>query len=182
MVGGPTGGKDNAHAILKFEFPTVPDLATITAATLELYYYGTSGGDPVGRTYGAYRLTQTAWVEIEATWNSYRLGSAWAVGGGDYTATYEATQTIPAGYGWVSWNVLDQAIYAKLSTGKIAHFLIKDVTEDSLFYALFYSSEYVVDVLKCPKLTIEYTATPSIAGWQSEISTPTLPPIEINSY
>ncbi len=140
----------------------IPAGATITSATLNLYYYNHGANDPAGRTYWAYRLTRTDWVEIQSTWNIYKTGSNWTAPGGDYTATDGASLAVPAGYGWMAWNVLAQVQYAQTNTVNV-EFLVKDGTEDDAtqYYALFHSNNYVVDTSLCPKLVIAYT----IAGW-----------------
>jgi hypothetical protein len=148
------------------EFPVVwgtdiPAGATVDTAVLYLYYYSYSG-NPVGRTYWAYRLTRTDWVEAEATWNIYKTGSSWSAGGGDYTVTNGASTVMPADYGWVSWNVLDQVKYAQTNSVNV-EFLIKDGTEGSVtqYLAGFHSNTYAVDTTLRPKLIIGYTATTS---------------------
>ena len=70
-----------SRPILKFDFSALPANATITAATLNLYFYAYTNYNAAGRTYWAYELTQTEWVEAEATWNSYKTGSNWTTAG-----------------------------------------------------------------------------------------------------
>ena len=153
----------NRRSIIKFDASALPAGVTITAAELDLYYYNTSA-DPKTRTYWANRITQTAWVEAEATWNAYNaVPTLWATAGGDFTATDRASATMPAAYGWVSWNVLALAQYFQANTGNVAHFLIKDGTEDSAGgeNASFYSREGTPgDTSLRPKYIITYT-TPS---------------------
>ncbi len=162
------------RSLLKFDFSALPDGAVISAAALGLNYWF-SDGDPVGETYWAYRLTQIAWTEIGSTWAKYDGYNYWATGGGDYTATDGASITMPASYGWVSWNVLAQVQYAQLNVSKVAHFLIKSGTAGSYdTQGRFHSNNYTTDTTLCPKLVITYAAggfSESIAGILSFLKT-----------
>jgi hypothetical protein len=146
--------------ILKFDMSSqISSGATINSATLSLYYYNNSG-DPVGRTYWAYRITQTAWTELGSTWNKYDGTNSWTNPGGDYTTTDGASVTMPASFGWVSWNVKAQVQTAVDSVGSVAHFLIRDndETSSSPYQAYFYSNNYTSDPSKCPKLYVDWTS------------------------
>lgn len=149
---------DLNRSVLKFDFSALPSGATISAATLSLYRAGGATG-AVGRTYCLYELTQTGWVELEVTWNSYKTGSAWTTPGGDYTTTDGASLTVPSAPNWMGWNVLALVQHFRSAHGKVAHFLLKDETEGtaSNYYSYFWSREYAVDTTLCPKLEITYT-------------------------
>jgi hypothetical protein len=136
----------------------VPAGAIINSATLSLYYYSKSG-TVSGRTYWAYRITQTGWTETGSTWNKYDGTNNWAAAGGDYTATNGASVVMPASYDWVAWTVTAQVQTAVDSVGRVAHFLVKDATEDSAAAAMafFYSREYATDTTKRPKLYVDWT-------------------------
>ena len=158
-VGDNSG--DQKRSILKFDFSALPIGAVISAVELDLYYYDAANADPVGRTYWAYRLTQRNWTETGASYNHYTGSSSWVTEGGDYTTTDGASHAVPAAAGWIDWDVLTQVQFAQASTGKVAHFLIRDGSETNIAIAKFYSSEYVTDTTKCPKLIITYT----VVGW-----------------
>lgn len=147
------------RSLLKFDTSSqIPQAATINSATLSLYFYGLQGSDPHGRTYWAYRITQTGWVETQATWNSYKSGSAWTAAGGDYTATNGASVVMPSSFGWVNWTVTAQVQTAVTSVSGVAHFLIKDGTENSGDYgAIFYSRRYSSTTYR-PKLYVDWTS------------------------
>lgn len=151
-------GSSNIRPILKFDFSALPAGAVISAATSSLYNYG-RGADPVGRTYWAYELTQTAWVELESTWNSYKTGSAWAAAGGDYTTGDGASLVVPVSLGWMDWNVLALVNHFQSTHAKVANFLMKDGTEDSAegYIAYFHSNNYTTNLTLRPKLVLEYT-------------------------
>ena len=54
----------NMRSVLKFDMSgQIPAGATVNSATLSLYYFGREASDAVGRTYWAYRITETNWVE-----------------------------------------------------------------------------------------------------------------------
>jgi len=160
-----------SRPILKFDFSALPANATITAATLNLYFYAHTIYDAAGRTYWAYELTQTEWVEAEATWNSYKTGSTWAAAGGDYTTTNGASVTVPAHPNWTTWDVLALVQHFQSTHANVAHFLIKDNSETggAQYDAEFYSREYIVNTTLCPKLIITYTP-PDAAVWLRRIT------------
>ena len=150
------------RAILKFDLTSqIGAGSTVNSATLSLYYYAYTG-NPVGRTIWAYRLTQTAWTELGATWTKYDGTNSWAAAGGDYTTTNGASATVPAAAGWMAWTVTTQIQTAIDSVGRIAHFLMRDGTESGStdYQAHFYSRDYAVDTTKRPKLYVDWTAAP----------------------
>ena len=147
------------RAIPEFALSDIPAGATISSATLRLYYYFYSAANPVGKTVWAYKLTRTDWVELEATWNAYKTGSSWTAAGGDYVTSSPAggSTVFPASYDWMSWNVL-AIVQDAYTNGIPAEFLVKFANEiwsggiDS--YAVFHSKEYGSLI---PELVIEYT-------------------------
>jgi len=154
---------------LEFDISGLPAGVSIISATLSLNYYLKASTDPVGKTVWAYKLTRTDWVELESTWNIYKTGSNWTAGGGDYVTSNPSggSTAIPAGYGWMSWNVL-AIIQDAYANSKSAEFLVKFETEGlatGFSRAYFYSKEYTDDTSLCPKLIIEYTvAEPEITN------------------
>jgi len=150
------------RSVAEFSLADLPAGATISAATLGLYYYTKSEADAVGRTYWAYRLTRTDWVEAESTWNIYKTGSNWTAAGGDYTTDDGASTTVPAGYGWMSWNVLVQVQWAQTNS-VAAEFLFRDGTEGAspALNCIYYSNDEATQTTLRPRLVIEYTA----GGW-----------------
>ncbi|NMB48428.1 DNRLRE domain-containing protein [Candidatus Kuenenbacteria bacterium] len=85
----------------------VTDSSQITGATLRLYSYDPDGA---GLTLNFHALLKN-WVESEATWNSYRSGSAWSTAGagasasgvngwvvGDYDGTRDRAYTADFSY------------------------------------------------------------------------------------
>jgi len=142
----------NNRTVLRFDFSSLPDGVTITDAKLKIYFYSTYGW---GRTFWAYRLTQTAWIESEVTWNSYSTGNAWTTPGGDYTTDNGASTTTVSG--WNEWNVTALCQYFQENDSEVANFLIRDGTEDAtLEWSNAYSRDYTTDTSLRPKLVITY--------------------------
>ncbi len=172
-----------SRSILKFDFSALPDGAFISAATLSLYYYSNNALDPVGRIYWAYEVVQTEFVELEATWNRYKIDNNWTAPGGDYTITNGASIVMPAGYGWVSWNVLALVQHFQSVHAEIAYLLIKDETEAANREARFYSNNYVDDTTLCPKLIIAYALEAITADkWFTEMNQPCKGKLEVIGY
>jgi len=178
---------NNNRSILKFNIDSIPAGSTVTSATLKLktnYILNATG-----RTYYAYRLKETNWVEGTAggavqtgssCWD-YRVydTAAWAGGGGGgdpdgtYTTTDGASYTVPAQGNWMEWNVTNQVQYA-IDNEIEAHFLIRDGTEDSATDCLveFRGETYGADA---PKLEVTYTAPATLTVSGSDVSSDMLP-------
>lgn len=155
------------RTILEFDLSEIPIDATIISASLRLYYRTYADTNPSGKTVWAYKLTRTDWEELQSTWNTYKTGSSWTTPGGDYvtSAPAGASTTFPAGYGWMSWNVL-AIVQDAFGAENPAEFLMKFATEGlAVGYSLprWYSNNYTIDPSLYPKLVIEYTI-PAVAG------------------
>jgi hypothetical protein len=148
------------RSILRFDFSSLPDGKTITAATVSLYMYTYSTHAPQGRTFWLYEITQTGWIENQVTWNSYKTGSTWGFSGGDYTVTNGSSMVCPALPPlWVSWDILALAQHFQSAHGKVANLLLRDGTENTAqqYLEYIYSRRYVTDPSLHPKLTITYS-------------------------
>ncbi len=172
VVDGAFG--ETYRPILEFDISSLPAGATLISASLLLYYYFHEGTDPSGKTVWAYKLTRIDWVELESTWDIYKTGSSWTSGGGDYvTSDPSGGSTIfPAGYGWMTWNVL-AIVQDAYDAGNPAEFLVRFATEgleSGSSYPYFHSNDYTDDTDLCPKLVIEYET-----GWTGKISGVTNP-------
>lgn len=160
-----------SRTLLEFSLGDIPGGATIDGASLELYYYNVEApsADPVGLTVTAFKAEQPTWVEDEATWNKYTAGDNWGTAGGDYDSVPppgSANATMPAGYGWVSWNVtqiVDDAYTGAIDVELLLKFVDETVANPG-HNACFRDGEYAVDPAKRPKLTVDYTVsgTPTI--------------------
>ena len=152
------------RAILEFNTLAMPAGQTISSAELDLYYYAYSGANPSGLTVDAYKLSQTAWVEGQATWNIYSTGNNWSSAGGDYVTSNPAggSVAVPANYGWVEWDVT-AIVQDAYTNSALTEILLKFDTEGvSSGYARadFYSNNYATGANR-PKLTITYAPSAS---------------------
>lgn len=155
----------NSRAILKFNISSIPAGSIISSATLKLKAF--SMWDATGRTYWAYRLTTTDWVEIECTWNNKATGTGWSTAGGDYTTDDGAWDIVPAEGEWMDWTVTEQ-VQTAIDGGIDAHFLIKDGTESAAttHYVSFCAETYGATA---PILEVTYTV-PALTVSGSDVS------------
>jgi hypothetical protein len=149
------------------EFPvtwgtTVPTGATITSATLYMRYNGKGGSDPVGRTIRAQRMVRTDWSETTSTWANYKTGSNWTTEGcgsssTDYTTTGQASATVPAAYGWMTWTITTQVQYAQTNNRNVIVRIV-DSSEAADYLTAFSSREGSYD----PYILINYISPPTV--------------------
>lgn len=176
---GVDSDPETHRSLLEFDIDwgtDIPDDATITAATLELYIELNNDAD--GRLYFAQRLRRLDWSESTSTWNNYKTGSAWTTAGAgssssDYTTSGQASKYVPAGDSvWMSWDILAQVQYAQTNTVNVACRIIDgtEVTEHTVQFSSIQSSNK-------PKLTITYT-TPA----PPTVTTGACTDIDINSF
>ena len=164
VVEGTSADQSTVH--LRFDQNSIPSGATVSSSTMQLYYYdklGQSARNPAGQTYYVDRLTETDWVEGTACHGS-QTGSedwldrqhstlAWTTPGGTYTATDEASATVPSGFGWMSWTVTNQVQTAQ-NSGIASHFLVRDSSASDK-QARFHSRERGANPAK---LAVAFTA------------------------
>jgi len=151
------------RSILHFTLPANPG-GIISSVKLYLYkYFDLAGYTCIEAE--AHELTQTAWVEMEATWYSHTAAANWTSGGGDYSATIiDTTNDLqPFGiYGWEYWNLLGAGAANPIAIDWTddVHLLMKypEPIGEQLSYEHWYSSDYAVDPALRPKLVIEYAA------------------------
>lgn len=120
------------RSILRFDLTSLLG-ATILDATLLLT---ASHGSLTNETYSIHRLTQPAWAEYGANWNSYDVGHTWAAGGGDFNPTPAQSLFIP----FVQSLVFDQlralVVDAIVNRGGMLDVLIKgtSLTGNQILY------------------------------------------------
>lgn len=151
------------RCLLRFDFSSLPPNVPINAATLSLYRDGGTAAASE-RTYWAYRLQQTAWVENQFTWNVYNTGNSWSAGGaeGDYTTVGGSNQPNPANLNWINWDVKAQVEYALVNTSKISNFLIRDGAESGTSKSCSFNTREHTDASLRPKLVIDWISGPPI--------------------
>ena len=134
-----------ARTYIKFKPLTIPANARILDADLILYQYSTNGSDNF--TIGLYGVTGD-WDESTITWNLQPTSSTDA----------KSTNNITAGATtWEYWNI-DTLVQGWMD-GTITNYgmMLKDTDESSVnTVAYFWTSDYLIDTTKRPKLTIYY--------------------------
>ena len=171
--------KINANAsypyrgIIHFDASEISAGSTINTATLSLYYFGYDWGNPVGKPAYAYKITRDDWTETGVTWNSYKSGSAWTAGGGDFVTSNPSGDSLnfPASAGWMAWNVLNIVQDAVDNVSGSVNILVKTAEDQGThFDGVFWTKEYVGDTSLRPKLVIDYTVPPATVS-ASEVMT-----------
>jgi len=163
---------ENFRSLVQFDLSSIPLGATITSATLHLYYYN-SGSDPVDRVYWVYRVT-SPWVESEVTWNNNDNLNTWTTLGGDYVTTNGASSTVPSSYSWMVWDVTD--IMSDWMGGESNYgFIVMDDSENSVdsYYTRFRAREYTGDTELLPKLEVMYTIPETTTSTTTSVLTTT---------
>jgi len=128
---GSFGVKDEEYehrALLYFDLKAfIPASATITAAVWHFYVVNLS---TTGETFRAVRCRRHDWKEDEATWNSYKTGSAWtSPGASDTTSDRDTGVVVDFGtintVGWHSKDILTLVSDAWANQGGICTFIFE---------------------------------------------------------
>lgn len=134
----------------------IPDGATITAAHIEFTYLNPGGSGTVKIR----RLTQSAWVELQATWNRYATGLDWALAGGDFTTALEVDWPKPTAADTNPVSTTDLAILvqdALDSRSKQLHLILMMADEITNGNNItFRDSEYNPIPSQRPSLSVSY--------------------------
>jgi hypothetical protein len=148
--------------LLRFDLSGVPAGSVIHSATLTLY--PANGILSGGGTFNLYRLTQPAWTESGATWNTYDGAQAWNTAGGDYT-TLDGDETSLAGPGenLVFAALKNLAIDALANRGGLLHAIIlgPEIGSTDRYYEA-YGSDWENEAAR-PRLIVNYTPIPVLA-------------------
>ena len=160
--------------LVHFDISLIPFGATISSATLSLYISSNTGNG--GRnTVNLYRLNRD-WIETQATWNAYATGNSWTtagIGSGtDMSTVVDSVSTVgysPANI-WANFDVI--SLVQGWVNGTNQNYGVTVFPSGGPSVNV-YSSEYGIDTMLRPKLTITYTGgtTPP----PSDTSIPTTP-------
>lgn len=147
------------RTLLHYDLTSMPAYAALTAAKIRMNCIGAGLLDVEARVH---RLTQQAWTEAGATWNTYDGTNAWAAAGGDYAANPQVTWLQPSSGGFVDiTGMLALVQDAIANRGAQLHVLLKQLNEafvaGSYYYGdreagAFFGETYV------PRLIVDYTA------------------------
>lgn len=156
------------RALVRFDVSVAIALkAKINSARLSLYI---TESTVVGRTYLAYRLTQTGWTERGVTWAKYDGVNDWAIPGGDCISTGGASVNVPSSTGWHNFDVTRIAQDA-VNIGGTVEILIRDANEAVGYMGecTKYASKEYPDPNLRPKLYVDYDNPASTATAASVI-------------
>jgi len=161
-------GKDAAglvRSVLKADFSAVPSyINEVVSSYLYLHQYN----DLVQSSLSvhAYRLKR-AWIENQATWNSWKTGSTWSTAGAfgsddcEQTACSTSAITLSAGSGRAQWDsiTLDNDLVKEMIDGTFTNngWLLKETTEPALTYIQVDSSE---ETSNTPYVSLTYNIKP----------------------
>jgi len=157
------------RGLIKFDISgNIPAGSHIESAALKLYFYDYTGDpDPRGDTVRLYKLRSGRdWSETTSSWNKYKSGSDWTVGGAD-DASYDrfgtyVTTTVPMSTDeWMEWDVTFDVTYFYEGTYPNNGWMFRYHDESGgERVAKFWSSEKSGSDLD-PTLTITYIERPS---------------------
>lgn len=139
----------------------IPAGATWTAKlVLTGYGYG-AGSSPNGRTYYAYKITQTGMTEA-ACWNHYVGTTHWVAAGGDYVTinpTGGSCTVVGDGTGEQTWNNMAAIVQDAIDTmSGIVRVVLMDSSENSATqYQTLLRDRAYATVTARPKIVIEWT-------------------------
>ena len=160
---------DATHrSLIKFDFSSIPSIATVSGVTLELYM--TAEDSIYVRTIALYRIIRN-WVETQATWNIAQTGVSWGSAGGANTTSdingtaigsKDMTTTEAVGFksfgltvatvqGWINGTILNYGMH------------LKNTTEADESASWSFASSNNADTSIRPKLTVNYTL-PSVGS------------------
>ncbi len=147
------------RTLLHYDLSSMPAYAALTAAKIRMNCLGAGILDVEARVH---RLTQQAWAEAAATWNTYDGTNAWGTVGGDYAANPQVQWMQPSSGGFIDiTGMLTLVQDAIANRGSQLHVLLKQLDEafvaGTYYYGdreagAFFGDTYV------PRLMVDYTA------------------------
>lgn len=154
-VGFSTGfGGKSSRGLLKFPLAALPGGAVILTAKIGLTVSVGAGTAEAARVR---RVTQSGWLEGEATWDDYKSATAWAAAGGDYTATDEVNWTLPTGTGDIEIAGLKTLVEDAIANrGGDLHVILMRATEASVTSVVTLRSGEYATAAERPRLIVDY--------------------------
>jgi hypothetical protein len=156
------GGVSRCRPLLRFDLTAIPANATIESAALTMYHANSTL--PAGGTFYLYRVTQTAWTEFGATWDTFDGLEEWQTAGGDFTATDGDSSVVPDSSSDLIFSMLkplvDDALALRL--GQLHAIIIGPETGSVDNYFEGKSSDHA-DAGARPRLVVNYTPPPQLA-------------------
>lgn len=142
------------RSILEFDISDITAGSTVSTAILTL----TVAASPLSAFAGTvYRMTQSTWVEAQATWNIYKTANNWTSAGGDYDGASGVACTFPAS-GSFTVDIATLAQDAVTSRSGILRILLKKDDETSVANEYLYFSSDNATAGNRPKLDVTFTA------------------------
>ena len=156
IVRPPASGLE-ISSLLKFDLSSIPVGATITSATLKLYYFHYNDASPTGHSLNFYRITSN-WNEEAVTYNTRP----------SYNPAIISSTTVPSSYGWMNWDFTTSA--RDIISGSVTNYgwqLMDLAGSNPMIY--FHSKEYS-DLTYYPYLEVQYTISDEsiAANWLGE--------------
>lgn len=171
-------------SLIQFDLNPIPPGAVIGEATLDLYQLGRSNSTPM--TLSVYRALRY-WRELDVTWQRAAVNAGnnlpWhvpgALGANIDREAEPLTQTVlSTANGWISIDVRD-IVQLWVNQPHLNRGLIIEGKSDSYYDTVLYyfaSRNYTLDRGRRPRLTVHYSADPSVPT-STPTATPTATPL-----
>ena len=159
LTTGMATGPYKHRTLLHYDLASMPAYAALTAAKIRMNCLSAGLLDIEGRVH---RLTQTAWVEAAATWNTYDGSNAWATAGGDYAANPNVQWYQPSSGGLFDiTGMLTLVQDALANRASQLHVLLKQTDETFVAGTYYYGDREAGAMFGetyVPRLMVDYTA------------------------
>jgi hypothetical protein len=152
-ITSPAG--QEVRGLFKLDFSALPSGVVIDSAIFTLAQLSEAGG--VGDLVTLNRMTQTGYIEDQATWNEYASSVGWGTVGGDFTTDDQAQAEGVSGAGDLSFTVTNQVTYARNNTSDIAYFILLPSPGLTTTESIDVGFRERLSAADRPKLVIDYT-------------------------
>jgi hypothetical protein len=154
------------RTLIKFDLSSIPSNATVSSATLSLYYYfGTDGGG--SNTTKVYRQLKD-WTESGSHWNNYKTDTAWTEAGGFHADDCEQTEigTVTISditYEWKNISLTASKVQEWIDGTLTNNGMLLKATDETATnnHKYFRTSDYTDDTSLRPKFEVVYTVPTS---------------------